>query len=60
MSSGGWFWAVVGVAVIFVVALVITWNTAYERGRSDGITQLACVERAQAHGQSGTEAGCFR
>jgi hypothetical protein len=44
--------------VAIVVALTITWNTAYEAGRSDGIVQLGCVQQAQ--GSTSPTPDCFK
>lgn len=38
-------WVALGIVVAFVLAIVITWNTAYGAGHADGVTQLACLER---------------
>jgi hypothetical protein len=52
-----WLIAIV-VAAILAYGYVITWNTAYDRGRVDGISQLGCVQDAQQEG--GSTASCFR
>jgi hypothetical protein len=48
-----WKPATIIVAVVFVIALLITWNTAYSSGHSDGVTQANCIQQAQAKALQG-------